>query len=430
MRRRFRRSWYDRILIVGAGRAGVAAAEELRRSGYEGQVALLGEESEGPYDRPSCSKGLLTGHQRPHDVQLPVRTRTDLTFYLGRRAVGIDPDAREVIAHTGESFAYDGLVVATGGGAASPADWANDDPDVHVLHTLSDAWALRRALRTAERVIVVGGGITGCEVASAVRSLARECVLVDSHAQVMTRALGEVVGGYVAETIADEGIDLRLGRRVRSLARVRRGWVIELDNGDLVFGDLVVSTTGAKPDTSWLEGAGADISDGVVCDDSLRVPGMDNTVAAGMVARWPNLRYGYQPRRSEHWISALQQGRGAAQTLLADEGEASPVTVVPRFWTDQFGLRIQVCGELPVDGEVSISEMRRGRRDTARAGVVVGYYRDDRLTGLVAVNAPHAFTSIARSMLATPVPPLENPAPLRRPEPIPATPRRHLAAVG
>ena len=432
---RFPRSGYDRILIVGAGRAGVAAAEELRRRGYPGRVTLMGEESDGPYDRPACSKGLLTGHQRPGDVRLPVREREDLTWYLGRRAVDIDPVARKVLADTGETFGYDGLVIATGGGATNPAAWARDEPEVHVLHTLADAWALRHSLRTAERVIVVGGGITGCEVASAVRSLARDCVLIDPHPQVMTRALGEVVGRYVADAAAEEGIDLRLGRRVRSLSRVRRGWVVELDDGSAVSGDLVVSTTGARPDTAWLTETGLDLSDGILCDESLRVAELDGVVAAGTVARWPNFRYGYQPRRCEHWIGALEQGRGAARTLLAtaDDEDAPAVTVIPRFWSDQFGLRIQVCGELPPDGEVAISELRRGRRDVARAGVVVGYHRDDRLVGLVAINASHAFTSIARSMLATPIPPLAAPAPLRseRPERSePAAQRRHLAAVG
>lgn len=442
---RFGRTGYDRILIVGAGRAGVAAAEELRDLGFRGQVTLLGEESEGPYDRPACAKGLLTGHQRPDDVRMPVRDRDDLSWYLGRRAVDIDPDERRVLTDTGETFAYDGLVIATGGGAASPAAWARDEPDVHQLHTIGDAWKLRRSLRTADRVIVVGGGITGCEVASAVRSLARECVLIDPHPQVMTRALGEIVGRYVTDAMADEGIDLRLGRRVRSLTRVRRGWVVELDDGSAVSGDLVISTTGARPDTTWLAEAGVDVSDGLMCDESLRVDGLDDVVAAGMVARWPNHRYGHQPRRCEHWIGALEQGRGAARTLLADidDEEAAPVTIVPRFWSNQFGLRIQVCGELPPDGEVAISELRRGRRDVARAGVMVGYHRDDRLVGLVAVNAAHAFTSIARSMIATPVPPLATPAPLRA-EPAPVrvapaaaaaasapspAPRRRLAAV-
>jgi hypothetical protein len=265
-----------------------------------------------------------------------------------------------------------------------------------------------------------------------VRSLARDCVLIDPHPQLMTRAVGQVVGRYVTDAVAAEGVDLRLGRRTRSLDRVRRGWRVGLDDGDAVVGDLVISTTGTRPDTAWLQDADLDLSDGIVCDESLRVTGLDCAVAAGTVARWPNLRYGYTPRRSEHWIGALEQGQAAARTLLATEGDAPPVTLIPRFWSDQFGLRIQVCGELPPDGEVAISELRRGRRDVARAGVLVGYHRDDRLVGLVGVNASHAFTSVARGMLATPTPPLSAPAPLSAPVPLrgpAAAPVRHLAAV-
>jgi len=432
VKRRFSRFSRDRIVIVGAGRAGVAAAEELRRLGFTGEVALLCDERDGPYDRPSCSKGLLTGHKRPQDVGLPVHDAGDLSWYLGRRAIDLDPVGREVFTDTGETFAYDGLVIATGAGADRFPPWARDataagEPGVHALHSLADAWALRRALRDAHRVVVVGGGITGSEVACAVRSLARECVIVHSGRALMGRALGEVVGGFVTDAVAEEGVDLRLGRRLRALHRVRRGWLVELDDGDTVTGDLVVATTGAKPDTDWLADTGADLTQGVLCDEALRVEGLDGVVAAGSVARWPNLRYGTRPRRSEHWIGALEQGRGAARTLLAADGEAAPVTVTPRFWSDQHGLRIQVCGEVPDDGEVTITELRRGRRDVARAGVVVGYHRDDRLVGLVAVNAAHAFTSIARGMLATPPPVLERPVPLH--QPATSHRRHHLAAV-
>ena len=428
MTRPFARVAYRRILIVGGGRAGVAAAEELRRSGFAGEVALLCEDDDPPYDRPACSKGMLTGHQRPQDVLMPVRDNGDLTWLRGRRAVAIDADAREVVTDTDEIFEYDGLVIATGSGAPSPAAWAGDEPGIHSLHTLADSWSLRRALRTAERVVVVGGGITGCEVASAVRTLARECVIVHSQRHLMSRALGDVVGEYVTEVAAADGVDLRLGRRVSAVDRLRRGWRLALDDGTFVTGDLVVATTGGRPDTAWLEDTGLDVSDGVECDESLRVLGLDGVVAAGTVARWPNLRFGHRPRRSEHWIGALEMGRGAAHTLLAGDGDAPPVTVLPRFWSDQFGLRIQVCGELAPDGEVSISEQRRGRRDVARSGVVVGYHRDDQLVGLVAVNATHAFTPIARSMLATPLPPLEAPVPLPQSAP-PLRSRHHLSAV-
>ena len=437
MTRRFRRSDYGRILIVGTGRAGVAAAEELRRQGFPGDIAMLGAEKEGPYDRPSCSKGILTGHKRPQDTRMPFHDE-DLTWYLGRTAVDLDADAHRVETDTGESFAYDGLVIATGSSPSLPK-WAAD-PGVHLLHNLEHAWALRRALRNAERVIIVGGGITGSEVASAVRSMARDCVVIDSKPQVMARALGEEVGNHVTDVMRGEGVEFRLGHRVAAANRFRQGWVVQLDDGENLIGDVVVATTGGRPDTRWLENTDLDLSNGVACDESLRVIGLEDVVAAGAVASWPNLRYGLQPRKAEHWISSLEQGRGAARTLLAEDGDAGPVTVIPRFWTEQWGLRIQVCGELDPEGEVAISEMKRHRRDTARAGVVVGYHRDDRLVGLVSVNAAHAFTSLARAMIATPLPPMQAvPLPLRTETPhrtevaermeIAEPPRRRLASV-
>ncbi|MEV4622498.1 FAD-dependent oxidoreductase [Asanoa sp. NPDC049573] len=431
MTRRFRRADYGRILIVGTGRAGVAAAEELRRQGFPGEIAMLGAEKEGPYDRPSCSKGILTGHKRPQDTRMPFHD-DDLTWYLGRRAVDLDPDAHRVETDTGESFAYDGLVIATGSSPSMPK-WAAD-PGVHLLHDLEHAWALRRALRDAERVIIVGGGITGSEVASAVRSMARNCVVIDSKPQVMARALGEEVGNYVTDVMREEGVDFRLGHRVRTANRFRQGWVVQLDDGENLTGDIVVATTGGRPDTAWLESTGLDLSNGVACDETLRVIGLDDVVACGAVASWPNLRYGTKPRKAEHWISSLEQGRGAARTLLNDDGEPGPVTVIPRFWTEQWGLRIQVCGELDPNGEVAISEMKRHRRDTARAGVVVGYHRDDRLVGLVSVNAAHAFTSLARAMIATPLPPMQAvPLPLHTETPqrveVAEPARRRLASV-
>jgi NADPH-dependent 2,4-dienoyl-CoA reductase/sulfur reductase-like enzyme len=411
MTRRFRRADYGRILIVGTGRAGVAAAEELRRQGFPGEIAMLGAEKEGPYDRPSCSKGILTGHKRPQDTRMPFHDE-DLTWYLGRTAVDLDPDNHRVETDTGESFAYDGLVIATGSSPRMPK-WAAD-PGVHLLHNLEHAWALRRALRTAERVIIVGGGITGAEVASAVRSMARDCVVIDSKHQVMARALGEEIGGHVTDVMREEGVDFRLGHRVASANRFKNGWMVQLDDGENLIGDVVVATTGGRPDTAWLSNTGIDLSNGVLCDPSLRAIGLDDVVACGAVATWPNLRYGPSPRKAEHWISSLEQGRGAARTLLAEDGEAGPVTVIPRFWTEQWGLRIQVCGELVPDGEVKISELKRHRRDKARSGVVVGYHRDERLVGLVSVNAAHAFTSLARAMIATPLPPMQAvPLPLR-----------------
>lgn len=416
---------YDRVLIVGGGRAGVAAAEELRRQGFGGGVVVMCDEPEAPYDRPSCSKGILTGHKRPRDVRMPVPGGLNVEWAMGRRAVHLDPLERAVYTDTEEVFGYDGLVIATGAHPTQPPDWPIGQPGFHTLHGLTDAWALRRDLRYARKVAVIGAGLTGCEAASGVRSMAMECVLIDSKPHVMARPLGEVVSQYVTDEVAREGVQLRLGRRVSHVSRSRRGWVLHLDDGSEVISDVVIATLGERPDTEWLAQSGLDVTDGVLCDETLRVVGGEDVVAAGTVARWPNLQYSGEARRCGQWIAAMEQGRAAATALLAGDRPVPPATVVPRFWSEQFGLRIQVCGELPADAEVDITRVRLGRRDVARGGVLVGYHQSGRPVGLVAVNATRMFTTAARMMLSMPVI-LAEPAPAVQEPPVR---RRHLAAV-
>ena len=193
------------------------------------------------------------------------------------------------------------------------------------------------------------------------------------------------------------------------------GWRLLLDSGETVSADLVVVTAGEKPDVDWLANTPADLSDGVLCDPSLRVVGLDGVVAAGSLARWPDRRHGTDaPRRVGQWIMAVEQGRAAARTLLAGD-YAPPVSLLPRFWSDQNGLRIEVCGRLSDRADVHVTELRPRRRDTARAGVVADYVEDGRLAGVVAVNAPRAFTVACRTLLNEPVP-----APVRVTIPEPA----------
>ena len=393
----------DRVVIVGAGRAGLAAAEELREQGFAGELLMLGDEEQHPYDRPACSKGILNGKQRPSDVVLPVRSGAAITYGLGRRAVALDPNDRIVTTDTDEEFAYDGLVIATGSRPALPESWPVGEPGFHVLYGLAEAWALRQDLRTAGRVAIIGGGLSGCETACTIRKMARDVVLIDSNHGVMKRAIGGTASEMVTEEVARDGVELRLGRRVKSVDHGRRGWVLTLDDGSEELADIVVATLGEKPDVEWLEGLPRwDITDGVLCDDSLRVVGAPGVVAAGTVARWPNLRYGIKPARCGQWIAAMEQGQIAARTLLAGDGYAESAAIMPRYWSDQFGLRIQVCGQLPEDADIAVTKMRPGRRDTARSGVMISYGRDGRLVGLVAVNAAHAFTSVTKAILASP----------------------------
>ncbi len=245
-----RRQGRRRVVVVGGGRAGVAAVEELRRLGYDDDLVVLHDEPTPPYDRPACAKGLLTGHKRPADALMRVHGADGVDWRFGRRATALDAQAQVVHTDTGERFGYDRLVIATGAAPVPPQGWPMQEPGLHVLYRLGDAWRLRRELRDARRVAVVGAGLTGCEVAHAVRSLARECVLIDPRPQALVRPLGEQVGRVVTREIARDGVTLRLSRRVTGLARGRRGWVLMLDDGDEVHADVVVTTTGERPDTT------------------------------------------------------------------------------------------------------------------------------------------------------------------------------------
>jgi NADPH-dependent 2,4-dienoyl-CoA reductase/sulfur reductase-like enzyme len=404
----------DRIVVVGTGAAGWSAAGELRRLGFAGDLVAIGAEPVRPYDRTACSKGLLNGQQKAKDTTLDLRGHPQVSWRTGTRVVDTDPYGRRLLLDTGETLAYDGLVVASGTKATPPRGWPTG-PGLHMLHDLADARALRSALGGASRIAIVGGGLTGCEVACAVTAMARSAVLVNSQCFLMPRSVGEPIGALITAAHLASGLDLRLGRKVADAEPRRTGWRLLLDSGETVSADLVVVTAGEKPDVDWLANTPADTSDGVLCDASLRVVGLDGVVAAGSVARWPDRRHGTDAsRRVGQWIMAVEQGRAAARTLLTGD-YAPPVSLLPRFWSDQNGLRIEVCGRLSDQADVHVTELRPRRRDTARAGVVADYVEDGRLAGVVAVNAPRAFTVACRTLLNEPVP-----APVRVTIPEPA----------
>ncbi|MFL6073087.1 MAG: NAD(P)/FAD-dependent oxidoreductase [Mycobacteriales bacterium] len=401
----------DHIVIVGTGPAGLSAAEELRAREFHGQITMIGDEP--PYDRTGLSKGILTGHQKPKDLRMPGVDELDVTWRIGQRAVRLDAHSRRVFTDTNDVYHYDGLVIASGARPVMPEGWPVNAPGVHLLHRVEQSLALRRDLRDADRVAIVGGGLTGCEVACAVHKMAREAVIINSKRALLSNVLGEPVGRLVTEAHQRAGIGMRLGRRVAAIEQRRRErWRLRLTDGDVVNADVVVVTSGDKPDTEWLEGSGLDISDGVRCDEMLRaltpdgiiVPGV---VVAGVIARWPNLRYSRRPVRTGHWIAALEQGQAAARTLLGgDHMGGRPFTLLPRFWSDQLGLRIEVSGLVGPEATVSLTALRPARKAVAQAGVLAHFHQENRLVGLVAVNAPRAFTAATRALLADPTEPL------------------------
>ncbi|MFE4629877.1 NAD(P)/FAD-dependent oxidoreductase [Streptomyces mirabilis] len=368
-----------RIVIVGASAAGLTAAETLRRRGWNGELTLIGDESRPPYDRPPLSKQILTGAWEPERAIL--RTLRDLDqlkadLRLGQRAVALGVLGRQVHLDNGESVGFDGLVIATGVAPRRLPD--SDLAGVHVLHTLDDALALRAALLAGPRVVVVGAGFLGTEVAAAARVMGLEVTVVEPEPVPVRRPFGDRVGELVADLHRDHGTRLRCGVGVRRLHGVGGRVVgVELGDGTTLPADVVVLALGSTPATGWLSGSGLRLRDGVECDALCEAaPGI---YAAGDVASWFNPHFGTR-MRLEHRMNATEQAMAVVGNLL---GGYTPFAPVPYFWTDQYDTRIQAYGIFPPD-----AEMRIVYGDPSDGHFAAVYGHHGRVVGVLGWNAP------------------------------------------
>lgn len=342
-----KREHSQRVVIVGSSVAGVAAAIGLRASGFEGEIVLLGEEPHAPYDRPPLSKKLLTGEACVDDIGLAGArglAAANVVHRLGCRATAVDVKARVLELDHRDSLAFDGLIVATGS-IARGLPSVSGIGGVHSLRTLDDALAVRKALDGARSLVVVGAGFVGLEVACSARALGLEVTVVESAAAPLARVLGADIGDRFSELHRSHGVDVRCGVSVSDVEtaadHVAR---INLDDGTSIGADVVVVGVGADPATGWLDQSGLALADGLVCDEFLRAaPGI---YGAGDVARWRHPIFG--SIRVEHWMTAVDHGRAAAHNLLAELNgalhEAEAAAQIPYFWSDQYGVKVQMAG--------------------------------------------------------------------------------------
>ena len=320
------------VVVVGASLAGLRAAEEIRHEGHAGPVIIVGDEIHAPYDRPPLSKQLMAGTwdvARIHHHAPDVLDTLGLEFRLGRAATALDLDARTVAHSDGSELRYDGLIVATGA-AARALPGTEGLPGVHTLRTLDDCMAIRRDLASAgdrPRVVVIGAGFIGSEVAATCRGLGAEVTVVEALPTPLGRVLGEEMGAACAALHRAEGVDVRTGVGVDRLSSGTAGGtpvVVHLADGSDLEADVVVVGIGVSPSVGWLEDSGLTLEDGVVCSETLFAA--DRVVAAGDVARWTHRGLGDQ-LRVEHWTNAAEGGAAAARNLLS--GSAASVAYDP-----------------------------------------------------------------------------------------------------
>lgn len=371
----------ERVIVAGAGLAGLRAAERLRELGFTGELVMVGAEKRRPYHRPALSKQFLTGDLRGRDLTFASYAELDAVWRLGEAVRKIDPRRRLVQIGREKPLRYDGLVIATGVRARRTAD-APHDARVVTLRTLDDAEKLQRLLRADDRpCVIIGGGFTGSELASTLAEQGRDVVLASRSGNLLS-ALGPESGHAVRRLHEDHGVRVWLDTTVRHWVPGDGGIGLYFTNGQFVVAGVVVLAVGGEPDTAWLAGSGADISEGVLCERTCHVTGLADVVAAGDVARWP-VRSGYPPRRIEHWLNAVEMGRAAARNLLSGCPAAIPFEPLPRFWSEHYGERFQAVGFVDPEGtRISLEG------DLAHGPGVLGYFEQGELAGVVARENP------------------------------------------
>jgi NADPH-dependent 2,4-dienoyl-CoA reductase/sulfur reductase-like enzyme/nitrite reductase/ring-hydroxylating ferredoxin subunit len=376
-----------RIVIIGGGAAGFAAAELLRRQDFRGSITMLSSEASPPVDRPNLSKDYLAGNA-PEDW-LPLKpddfyADQEIDLKLKTEVGSIDPRARKVVLSGDATIAYDRLLLATGAEPVRLPIPGIDQPHVHLLRSLNDCRAIIASADGAKRAVVIGASFIGLEVAASLRARDIEVHVVGLEQRPMERVLGQEMGGFVRSVHEEHGVVFHLGDTVTGIEGKRA----TLKSGGVIEADLVVVGVGVKPRLSLAEKAGLAIDRGVTVNAYLETsaPGI---YAAGDIARWPD-PYSQESIRVEHWVVAQRQGQAAARNML---GQRKVFDDVPFFWSQHYDIPINYVGhaekwdEIAVEGSIAgrdcVVRYKRGGRVLAVASI----YRDlDSLRAEVAME--------------------------------------------
>ena len=331
----------ERIVIIGASLAGASAAAALREGGFDGELQLIGAESQPPYNRPPLSKGYLRGEERFEDQLVKPSgyyAEQSIGLRLGIRATAIDPKRKVIGLDGGDEIPYDRLLVATGGRNRTLSAPGADLQGVLQLRTVEDCDRIRAAARAGGRALVVGLGFIGSEVAASLRQLGVRVAAVEGHPVPLARVLGAEVGEVLASVHREKGVELVLEDSVAAFEGAGRVERVRTKKGRILECDLVVAGIGIVPNSELLAAAGAAVDNGVLVDERCRTS-LPDVFAAGDVANHLHPIFGRL--RVEHWNNGYQQGRAAARSML---GDTQPYDYLHSFWSDQYEHLIEYVG--------------------------------------------------------------------------------------
>jgi 3-phenylpropionate/trans-cinnamate dioxygenase ferredoxin reductase subunit len=366
------------FVVVGGGLAGAKTAEALRERGFEGRIILFAGEPHLPYERPPLSKDYLKTGDKLEDVFVHDEdwyAAHDVEVRTASTVAGIDRDAKEVVTDSGERTAYNRLVVATGSSPRRLSIPGADLEGVFTLRTIEDSQAIRAALAPGRRIVFVGGGWIGLEVASAAREAGAEVTVLESLDLPLVRVLGPQVAQVFADLHREHGVDLRTGVSVEALEGETTVTGVRLGDGSVVPADAVVVGIGAAPNVELAEAAGLAVDNGITADAVGRTSDPD-IFAVGDVANVEHPFLG-QRIRVEHWANALNQPQLVAAAVLDQDG---PDAELPYFFTDQYDLGMEYHGLGSPDDEVVV------RGDLASREFVAFWVRDGRVKAGMNVN--------------------------------------------
>ncbi|MFD7407064.1 NAD(P)/FAD-dependent oxidoreductase [Streptomyces sp. NPDC059866] len=382
------------VAVVGASLAGLSAARSLRKQGYDGRLVVIGDELHRPYDRPPLSKEFLAGTFGEAELALETDDEDlQAEWLLGVRATRLEYAQRAVRLADGREVPADGVVIATGA-AARTLPGSEGLAGVHTLRTLDDARALRDELARGGRLVVIGGGFIGAEVASTAYALGLEVTVVEAAPTPLAGPLGETMGAVVSALHADHGVRLLCGVGVKGLSGETRVDAVLLEDGRSIPADIVVVGVGARPCVEWLEGSGLVLDNGVKCGADGRTS-LAGVVAVGDCANWYDPRAGLH-RRVEHWTGARERPDAAVATLLAGGAVEPGVPRPPYFWSDQYGVKIQFAGHAAGADSVTIEAGAADERD-----VLAVYRRAGDPVAVLGMNQPRLFMRWRKQLAAT-----------------------------